>query len=245
MFKKERDLTERSKTLLKNNEVKSFKADLLKHCSGITEDDLNAVIPNKANVTLTKLANKTLLYSMDNIVLAFDVGGRSNLYPSLAFLWRFPDALPAFTVHSPVSEFVLRGADLMVPGLAMLQGLDGVQAGGKVAVKVKNDPLPFAVGEAAVSFETLAAQGQRKGKAMNVLHVYGDLITPAKSLPNSGFSSSRIYGLVADGSSCESDDDAEAPAVTEATSSDMPTSSNANELNNSSYAVNNCDHSSL
>ena len=198
MFKKERDLAERSRTLLKNKEVRSFKSSLLQQLQNISEDELNAVIPNKASITLTKLATKTLLYSIENVVIAFDVGGRGSLFPALSFVWKFPLALPCFTIHSAVSEFVMKGADLMIPGLGALQGLEGLLLGDKVAVRVRGNPLPFAVGVAAVGWEALAVKGQRKGVAMTVHHLYGDLITPSGSVPNAGFGTSCIYAIASD-----------------------------------------------
>jgi translation initiation factor 2D len=198
MFKKERDLAERSKTLLKNKEVRNLKADIVKKFPNVNEEELNTVIPNKADITVTKLANKTLLYSINGVTLLFDIEGRGNLCPALPFLWRFPNALPTYVIHSPVSEFVLRGADLMIPGIckskiAELQSA-GLKEGSKASIRVAGNPLPFAVGDSLVSGESLAS-GKLRGRAVTVLHVYGDLISTASVVPNSGFGPSRIYAL--------------------------------------------------
>lgn len=198
MFKKERDLAERSKTLLKNKEVRSLKTDILKKFPNVTEEELTAFIPNKADITVTKLANKTLLYSINGVTFMFDIESRNNLCPALPFMWRFPNALPAFVIHSPVSEFVLRGADLMVPGICKSKIGDlaaaGAKEGDKVAIRVIGNPLPFAVGECLVSGAALAS-GKMRGRAVAVYHVYGDLIHTANAVPNSGFGPSRIYAL--------------------------------------------------
>jgi translation initiation factor 2D len=198
MFKKERDLAERSKTLLKNKEVRNLKADIVKKFQNVSEEELNAVIPNKADITVTKLANKTLLYSIGGVTLLFDIEGRGNLCPALPFLWRFPNALPTYVIHSPVSEFVLRGADLMIPGICKSKIADlqsaGLKEGSKASIRVAGNPLPFAVGDSLVSGESLAS-GKLRGRAVTVLHVYGDLISTASVVPNSGFGPSRIYAL--------------------------------------------------
>lgn len=193
MFSKERDLAERSKTLLKNKEVRTFKAEILKQFPNVQEDELSLVIPNKANVNLTKLANKTLLYSLDGIILFFDVEGRNNLYPSLNFLWKFPNTLKSFVVHAPVSQFLLKGADLMTPGLFSTANLDGITVGEKLCVRVRGNPMPFAVGDSSVNWISLQ-KCPRRGKALSVLHVYGDLIA-SKSPPNSGFRKTCIYSI--------------------------------------------------
>ena len=198
MFKKERDLAERSKTLLKNKEVRTLKADIIKRFPSVQEEELNAVIPNKANITVTKLANKTLLYSIDGVTLLFDIEGRNNLCPALPFLWKFPTALPTFVIHSPVSEFVLRGADLMLPGVCKSKIVDligfNLKEGDKACMRVAGNPLPFAVGDSLISSASLSA-GKSTGRALSVLHVYGDLISTASVVPNSGFGPSRIYAL--------------------------------------------------
>lgn len=34
-------------------------------------------------------------------------------------LWLVPEMLPTFVIHSPVSSFILKGADLMMPGVVL------------------------------------------------------------------------------------------------------------------------------
>jgi translation initiation factor 2D len=222
MFKKERDLDERSKTLLKNKEIRTLKSEICKQFPTISEEELSIFIPNKAGVTITKLANKTYLYSIDGITIVFDVGGRNKLLPALPLLWRFPNALPTFVTHGPVSEFVLRGADLMIPGLCGSKIGDlastGLKEGDAACVRIAGNPMPFAVGRAAVSAEALATGAKRKGVALEVVHVYGDLLLPPRLVmaPNSGFGSSRIYALAADeagGATVNATEEAEAEAL--------------------------------
>lgn len=199
MFKKERDLAERSKTLLKNKEVRSLKTEICKQFPNVQEEELNSVIPNKADITLTKLANKTLLYSIDGVILFFDVNARNNLYPTLPFLWRFPTALPTLIIYSPVSEFVLRGADLMTPGLctSLLPEMAklGLKEGDKACVRIVGNPLPFAVGDCLFNTSILADGVRHKGRALTVHHVYGDLLNTSGVVPNAGFGPSRIYPI--------------------------------------------------
>jgi translation initiation factor 2D len=179
-------------------DVRSLMIEILKKFPNVQEEELNAVIPNKADITVTKLANKTLLYSISGVTLVFDIESRNNLCPALPFLWRFPQALPTFVIHSPVSEFVLRGADLMVPGICKSKIAElvacGVKEGDKVAIRVMGNPLPFAVGECLVGGAALGS-GKLKGRAVTVYHVYGDLISTVNAVPNGGFGPSRIYPL--------------------------------------------------
>jgi hypothetical protein len=55
MFKKERDLTVRSKTLLKNKETRTLWTDILKQYPRLTEEVLNEVIPKKSAITVAKV----------------------------------------------------------------------------------------------------------------------------------------------------------------------------------------------
>lgn len=208
MFKKDRDLTERSKTLLKNKEIRTLRSEVKKQYPLADEELLATVIGNKADVTCVKLSNRTILYEIDGKVILFDLEGRNNLFPTLHMLWKLPDMMRTFYTYGPVSKYVLKGADFMVPGLATLEGLAGLKEREKCCIKILGNPLPFAVGESQVGFTYLNGPGEKKGKAIGVLHVYGDLLAH-KDVPNEGFTLQQIKPLA--GSSTveedESDDD--------------------------------------
>ena len=122
MFKKDRDMMERSRCLMKNKEIKKIRSDILSQMSRLEENDVTEMIPNKCQLEAVKLASKTVLYYVDGVPLLFDEFGRNNLTPTIYFLWKYPNALTSLTIHSPVSEFILKGADLMLPGLAHTNG---------------------------------------------------------------------------------------------------------------------------
>ena len=96
-------------------------------------------------------------------------------------LWRAPTMLPCMLILSPVSCFVLKGADLMLPGVcrpltaaaAREAGLNSISPGELWAVRVAGNPLPFAVGRAAVAAPNLELL-EDKGKAMALIHHLGD-----------------------------------------------------------------------
>lgn len=181
MFRKDRDLTERSRTLLKNKETKTLKADLLRQFPSVTEDDLNALLPNKVNLTSIKLVDRTILYAVDDVVMFFDLKGRNNLYPSIVALWKIPHMMKTMVTHGPVSRNLIRGADLMVPGVIQRDAtLQGLQDKEKCAVRIYGNPLPFAVGDSCFDFDSIVTA--RKGKALDILHCYGDLLVPPHSV---------------------------------------------------------------
>jgi translation initiation factor 2D len=121
MFKKEKDLVQRSTTLLKNKEIKNLSCEILKQCTSLTETDTSEFFNKKVTVSVMKLASRTLIYSVNDIPMFYDKEGRNDLYPTIFFLWRFPHTLRNIIIHSPVSDFILNGADLMLPGLATIK----------------------------------------------------------------------------------------------------------------------------
>ena len=187
MFKKDKDLSERSRNLLKNKEVRTLKTTLLQKHPRLAEEQLSSLINNKTDVTSIKLASRTILYSIDNIVYFFDWEGRNILFPTLHCLWLFPDMLPTLTTYGPVSKFILNGADFMIPGIAKKEGLEEVREGEPCCIKIIGNPLPFAVGVSLFDGKSLLVEGSsRKGKAATIHHSYGDLLT-LKCKPNEGF----------------------------------------------------------
>ncbi len=188
MFKKERDLTQRSTILLKNKEIKNLCVEVLKQFQSLTENEINEFFNKKASVAVIKLASRSLIYTVNDIPFLFDKEGRNDLYPTVYFLWRFPHALRNIIVHSPVSDFILNGADLMLPGLASIKStsardvffilvlfydycmiiivvlcidLEGMMKGDKVCIRVLGNPLPFAVGDAQVTHLTVVTYGEQ------------------------------------------------------------------------------------
>ena len=205
MFKKDRDLAERSRSLLKNKETKKLKEVFLTKFSRLAETELDALI-GKEQFTRIYLATKTIVYSVGDVPYFIDVEGRNNIVPTVQCLWRLPKLLRTFVIHAPVSEFVMNGADLMLPGLATVDGLEGVMRDEKMSIRVVGNPLPFAVGISNCSWEGILTNG-RKGKALCVSSVYGDCLCPLKTAPNSGFGGSSIYALEGYEEASENSDD--------------------------------------
>ena len=205
MFKKDRDLAERSRSLLKNKETKKLKEVFLTKFARLTETEFDALI-GKEQFTRIYLATKTIVYSVGDVPYFIDVEGRNNIIPTVQCLWRLPKLLRTFVIHAPVSEFVMNGADLMLPGLANVDDLEGVMRDEKMSIRVVGNPLPFAVGVSNCSWEGILANG-RKGKALVVTSVYGDCLCPLKAAPNSGFGGSSMYALEGYHEATETSDD--------------------------------------
>jgi translation initiation factor 2D len=122
MFKKDHDIAQRSKSHMKNKEVRKLKKDLIDAYPSLTDAQIGDMLMEKGNVTITKLASKSLVYSMENIPYFFDLEGRNNFWPTVFALWRAPHILRNVVIHPPVSSYILKGADLMAPGIITIEG---------------------------------------------------------------------------------------------------------------------------
>ena len=128
MFKKEKELTGARKTLLKNKDVRMLREQICRQYS-VTNDELSDALGAKPRVELARLANRTNVYIVPDkdspkggggaTALFFQPEGRGPLFPTVYALWYWPAMMPVLTVHAPVSRFLLRGADLMLPGVLM------------------------------------------------------------------------------------------------------------------------------
>lgn len=144
--------------------------------------------------------SRMVFYSVEETKepVLFDHSGKGDFCLTVYALWRVADLLPKLFVHAPVSEFVLRGADVMLPGVvfASVDEIDGLRKGELRAVYARGNPMPFAVGEMLVDSADIERHG-KKGKALRLLHCVGDELWQSgpNSVPNDGFLRDRIVPI--------------------------------------------------
>lgn len=181
MFKAKQSTAQRSRSLLKKQDGRALRSEILNQFPRLAEEELGGLMTGKCVVTEVKLVSKIVLYLIDDIPYFFDIsavdgatkttsgtqtgkgftkgggmgGHKYNLYPTIFALWRFPTMLRCFVVHPPVSSFLLKGADLMLPGLSTTRDLEGMEKGEKMSIRVLGNPLPFAVGDCLINHLTL------------------------------------------------------------------------------------------
>lgn len=155
--------------------------------------DLDLLLPAKAEVSVSRLANRVLVYAIEGgPPVLFDVDGRgSDIFPTVYALWKVPTLLPAFVLKGgEVSRYVLGGADLMFPGILIPpEGLPSFGVGEAWAIKVPGNECPIAVGSTAMSCAE-ASKANFRGKALHVLHFYRDSLWDSWEgghVPNAGF----------------------------------------------------------
>ncbi|PFH32338.1 translation initiation factor sui1 protein [Besnoitia besnoiti] len=238
MFRKKAGLGTQS--LLGNKDRKKLRDQALKLFPSLSESDFDALLPPKEEISVAKLqfpqtaaasaaaapslpallsatgSNRGSVYACKGEPIFFDVNGL--LIPSVYALWRLPCMLPTFVVHAPVSSFILKGADLMLPGVIWRLTLEGEDQRKKVlnaeaekpgslaidvqqlwAVRVAGNKYPFAVGRSAVAAHSLHHLAG-KGKALEIIHAFGDGLWQlgSQSSPNSLFTAKQILGAADD-----------------------------------------------
>ncbi|CAI7917247.1 unnamed protein product [Closterium sp. NIES-53] len=175
MFRKPSDV--RGKQRLSGADRKKLRRNIRDKFPGTTDEQLEAILPAKADVAVTRLLNRVLVYGLENgLPMLFDCDGRgTEIYPTVFALWRVPDLLPSFLLTGEdVSRFLLSGADLMAPGVAVpVKGLPAFQKGEVWSVKVPGNSCPIAVGITMLGSEEVIQAGMR-GKLLRIIHSYRD-----------------------------------------------------------------------
>ncbi|CAI5492694.1 unnamed protein product [Closterium sp. Naga37s-1] len=184
MFKKPSDV--RGQQRLSGADRKKLRRNIRDKFPGATDEQLDAILPPKADVAVTRLVNRVLVYGLDNgLPMLFDCDGRgTEIYPTVFALWLVPDLLPSFLLKGgEVSRYVLSGADLMAPGVQVpAEGLPGFRPGEVWSVKVPGNSCPIAVGITMVGSAEAVGAGMR-GKLLRITHYYRDSLCPIPRLP--------------------------------------------------------------
>lgn len=163
-----------------NNVVKkSVKRNLVntlkKTYPNLTDEEWHELMPPKgAELSICKMqGTHTVIYLLENTPLFFDVDGRGDLYPSVYALWRAPKLMDTIIVQPNVFNFLLKGADLFLPGVLAPEGGYQWGVGAKKSVTLLSYGLPIAVGFCTVDNKDVEMNGL-KGKGMKILHFYKD-----------------------------------------------------------------------
>ncbi|KAH9725954.1 eukaryotic translation initiation factor 2d [Citrus sinensis] len=191
MFKKA--VEAKSHQRLSGADRKKLKRTLRDRFPRASDADIDALLPPKTEITVSKFQNRVLVYSVEGgFPVFFDVDGRgTDIFPTVFALWKVPELLPCFLLKGgEVSRFVIGGADLMFPGISIpADGLPSFLSGEPWAVKVPGNPAPIAVGSTTMS-STEALKAGLRGKALRITHYYRDLLwgsVEGHSVPNAGF----------------------------------------------------------
>uniref|UniRef100_A0A5S6Q6T2 SUI1 domain-containing protein n=1 Tax=Trichuris muris TaxID=70415 RepID=A0A5S6Q6T2_TRIMR len=97
-----------------------------------------------------------------------------SIYPTVYFLWKFPDAVITLPTTVQVYSRIINGSDLMAPGIVNVAEIGKFEKGVPCAIRTTNNDYPFAVGQLIKSSIELAASPH--GKCVRVFHVNHDFL---------------------------------------------------------------------
>ena len=218
MFRKPLPVTGTHK--LGGSDAKRLMKELAKKLR-LDDDDAEAVVGGKkAVLELVKspAPSRMQIYLSDGVPVVIDHSGKGDYELTYFALWRAPGALgePVVLRHCDVTRYLVRGADLMLPGVGRIPGAQPFGVGKRFAVTVPGNPAPLAIGETCVGSDE-AASGSA-GKFLLIRSCYRDGLWamaaahPARPplLPNEGFLETGVVGVAGAG---ESVDDSERDAT--------------------------------
>lgn len=169
---------------------KTFKDSLLKTFPNLSENELNDFLPKKEVLNIIKVVTSddvtVQVYTVRKRPMAFEAMGR--LFPTVYFLWKFPNVIYAFTTHQKVMQFIGSGADLMLPGVVTPASQLGLLKFGHVSendsvyVNLTNNIAAVAVGVASQSSGSMMLANGR-GKCVIIRHFYGDYLCVLDGMP--------------------------------------------------------------
>ncbi|CAD7939534.1 unnamed protein product [Amoebophrya sp. A25] len=136
------------------------------------EPVIEEIWPKKGgNVLLGKTKSKIQMVIVDEEVIFFQPTDKSEKwFPTLRVLHKYPSMMPKFQVDTGAIKFVLKGADIMCPGLTHPTGgaMEDVPAGTCVQIVAENKENACAVGLTAMS----AADIRSTNKGLGVLSMH-------------------------------------------------------------------------
>eukprot|EP01023_Acetabularia_acetabulum_P045671 TRINITY_DN4640_c0_g1_i3.p1 TRINITY_DN4640_c0_g1~~TRINITY_DN4640_c0_g1_i3.p1 ORF type:complete len:602 (+),score=116.35 TRINITY_DN4640_c0_g1_i3:61-1866(+) len=193
MFKKPFQLSQSHK--LSGADRKKLRKQLQQALKRLSQDDeaIDLIIPAKnGEVTVGKFG-RMQVYLLDGQPILVDTSGKGDFFPTVFALWKVPDLVPVIHVkHPAVSQYVVGGADLMVPGV-LVDTLPLVEEGAVVSVGVVGNDAPVAIGKMLLSSENALdriAGGAAKGRLVQLMHHYRDFLWQLDDsgyVPNDGY----------------------------------------------------------
>ncbi|CAH8580427.1 unnamed protein product [Schistosoma turkestanicum] len=125
---------------------------------------------------ITSSETKVNIYKFGNTPLIIE--NEKEYLPTIYLLWHLPDLLPHFKIHENIVPVLMKGADLMLPGIVtdgpvLPCTFNKIEKDVLCCISTTSNRSPIAVGRTAMSnYDMYMSAG--KGKAVSILHVMGD-----------------------------------------------------------------------
>ena len=138
-------------TTLKSNLLTKLKQAAIKEMPMI-EGIIDELFPKKTPVIVYNIEKHVKLYAVDNKPVMVELNN-GEVFPMLRTAIDYPGLLPVVYVDEGAVRALLRGADLMAPGVKQIP--QAFQAGQIVEVHLLEQDTPFMVGLAKVSSDEI------------------------------------------------------------------------------------------
>jgi PUA domain protein len=157
----------RKRAILKNNLVQRLKQEAAAYMTRFPEIEPD-LFPKKTPITVFSLEDHVSLYAIDNVPILVQTGDH-HVFPHLQVAIEYRGLLRHLYVDDGAVRALLRGADLMAPGIKEYD--DSWEEGDILEIRVQGSALPFAIGIATI--DSAAVPGG-KGKAVEIVHILKD-----------------------------------------------------------------------
>ena len=133
----------------------------------------------------------------EQVPVFVDGNGKGAVFPTVFLLWKVPEAVETVVVGSPVSAYLMNGADLMWPGVCSAFSLSSKYPRNTIlSITVQGNPLPFAIGQ-VLDPGNFTSPEQISGKFIQVFHVFRDELWALHPfLPNPGFGHDQVLPVI-------------------------------------------------
>lgn len=155
---------------------------MLKSFLNFTTQDLDEIIPRKADVECMKIFTTedkvVTAYCLQHRPVVFDIDG--TIFPSVYLLWKFPKIALEFTTSPFVFSKIKGGAHLMLPGVLNIP--DEFRNNSIAYVNTSENKAAIAVGKTCLAKNDIMSNSQ-KGVCVHIYHFFGDKLCTAHTLP--------------------------------------------------------------
>lgn len=157
-------------TTLKSNLLTKLKQTAIKEMPMI-EGIIDELFPKKTPVIVYSIEQHVKLYAVENKPVLVEIQN-GEVFPMLRTAIEYPGLLPVIYVDEGAVKALLRGADLMAPGIKQIP--KAFTAGQIVEVHLLDQDTPFMVGLAKVSSDEI--KGGKTGIAVQNLTILRDAL---------------------------------------------------------------------
>lgn len=164
----------------KNSDSESASSSSSESESESESDDdqptpLDVLFPKKnAEIRVGKLENKTTVVLVENEPLFFQVVKDGPYYPTLKVLHRFPNIMKRLRTDKGAIKFVLKGSNIMCPGLTSSGATMHDEADEDEPVAIFAEGKEHALGVGTLLMSTEAIRAENKGIGVELCHHLGD-----------------------------------------------------------------------